>query len=256
MKRMNRIFKPDGKTVIIAMDHGMGMNVNPALDETEAKLKAIVRGGADAILTTFGIMQKYGHILQDVAVILRADGGYSSLPSEAGGHPRLLFSVEDALRLGADAVVCNGFPGTPNEQDCMKNVAELARQGAEWQVPVMAEMLPGGFGKLVPWNVDNIRLAARTGCEYGANIIKTTFAGTPEEYKQVVDASYQPVVILGGEATKDLAGLFDCIENAMTIGVAGVAIGRNVWNHPDPEAVTRALVDLVHNGAKASDIKL
>ena len=198
MKRMNRIFKPDGKTVIIAMDHGMGMNVNPALDETEAKLKAIVRGGADAVLTTFGIMQKYGEILQDVAVILRADGGYSSLPSEAGGHPRLLFSVEDALRLGADAVVCNGFPGTPNEQDCMKNVAELARQGAAWQVPVMAEMLPGGFGKLVPWNVDNIRLAARTGCEYGANIIKTTFAGTPEEYKQVVDASYQPVVILGG----------------------------------------------------------
>ena len=49
MKRMNRIFKPDGKTVIIAMDHGMGMNVNPALDETEAKLKAIVRGGADAV---------------------------------------------------------------------------------------------------------------------------------------------------------------------------------------------------------------
>ena len=42
----------------------------------------------------------------------------------------------------------------------------------------------------------------------------------------------------------------------MTIGVAGVAIGRNVWNHPDPEAVTRALVDLVHNGAKATDIKL
>ncbi|MBR2155851.1 MAG: hypothetical protein IJ941_02825, partial [Clostridia bacterium] len=69
------------------------MNFNPKInyDRFEAKLKAIVRGGADAVLTTFGILQKYGDILQDVAVILRADGGYSALPSQAGGHPRLLF---------------------------------------------------------------------------------------------------------------------------------------------------------------------
>ena len=40
----------------------------------------------------------------------------------------------------------------------------------------------------------------------------------------------------------------------MSVGAAGVAIGRNIWKHPDPEAVTRALVDLVHNGKKASDI--
>ena len=94
MKRMTRIFKPDGKTVIIAMDHGMGMNVNPALDETEATLKAIVRGGADAVLTTFGIMQKYGEILQDVAVILRADGGERQLRD----HRAMLYS----LYAGAD----------------------------------------------------------------------------------------------------------------------------------------------------------
>jgi len=256
MKRLNRIFRSDKKTVIIAVDHGMGMNVNPALDETGKKLEAVIRGGADAILTTFGIVKTFSDILQDVGVILRADGGYSALPSEANGHPRLLYGVEDALRLGADAVVCNGFPGTPSEQDCMKNLAELARQGAEWQVPVMAEMLPGGFGKMVPWNVENVRLAARTGCEYGADIIKTTFAGTAEEFRQVVEASYKPVVILGGEATKDLPGLFLLIEEAMAIGVSGVAIGRNVWNHEDPEAVTRALVDLVHNGKKASEVTL
>lgn len=255
MKRLRRIFGNDGRTVVIAMDHGMGMNVNPALDETAAKLKAIVKGGADAVLVSYGIAKKYADILEDIGVIVRADGGYSSLPSQANGHPRLLFSVEDALRIGADAVVCNGFPGTPSEQDCMKNIAELVRQGSEWNVPVMAEMLPGGFGKLVPYSPENVRLAARTGCEYGANIIKTTYTGTPEEFKQVIDASYQPVIILGGEAVKDLSSLFDCIEKAVGVGAAGVAIGRNVWNHKDPEAVTRALVDLVHNNAKASDIK-
>ncbi|MCI8478080.1 MAG: fructose-bisphosphate aldolase [Oscillospiraceae bacterium] len=254
MKRLNRIFKPDGRTVVIAMDHGMGMNVNPALDQTEEKLRAIVAGGADAVLVSYGIAKRYAHVLGDIGVIVRADGGYSAIPSDANGHPRLLFSVEDALRIGADAVVCNGFPGTPNEQDCMKNVAELVRQGSAWGVPVMAEMLPGGFGNLVEKSPANVRLAARTGCEYGASIIKTTFTGTPEEFKTVVDASYQPVVILGGEAVKDLSSLFVCIEQALSVGAAGVAIGRNVWNHPDPKAVTQALVDLVHNGKKAADI--
>lgn len=255
MKRLRRIFKADGRTVIVAMDHGMGMNVNPALDKTGEILKAIVAGGADAVLVSYGIAVKYADVLQDVGVIVRCDGGYSAIPSSASGHPRLLYSVEDALRIGADAVACNGFPGTPDEQDCMKNVAALTAQGNAWGVPVMAEMLPGGFGNAVPKTVENVRLAARTGCEYGASIIKTTFAGTPEEFRQVIDASYQPVVVLGGEKTSQLSDLFVCIEQAMSAGASGVAIGRNIWKHPDPEAVTRALVDLVHNGKKASDIQ-
>ena len=175
------------------------------------------------------------------------------MPSEATGHPRLLYSVEDALRLGADAVVLNGFPGTPSEQDCMKNVAEAVRQARVWGVPVMAEMLPGGFDKLVPHTPENVRLAARVGCEYGANIIKTTFAGDREQFRQVIDAAYQPVVVLGGPAANDLTSLFACIEDALSVGAAGVAIGRNVWNHEDPEAVVRALVELVHGNAKAEE---
>ncbi len=255
MKRLNRIFREDGRTVVIAMDHGMGMRVNPALDDTGEKLRAIVKGGADAVLVSYGIAVKYADVLGDVGLIVRADGGYSALPSDANGYPRLLFSVEDALRVGADAVVVNGFPGTPTEQDCMKNVAELVRQGNAWGVPVMAEMLPGGFSNLQPKTPENVKLAARTGCEYGASIIKTTYSGTKEEFKQVIDASYRPVVILGGEAVKDLSGLFACIEDALSVGAAGVAIGRNVWNHKDPEAVTRALVSLVHEGKRAADIR-
>ncbi|MGN8876000.1 class I fructose-bisphosphate aldolase [Pseudoflavonifractor sp. HCP28S3_F10] len=255
MKRLRRIFKADGRTVIVAMDHGMGMNVNPALDKTGEILRAIVAGGADAVLVSYGIAVKYADVLQDVGVIVRCDGGYSAIPSSASGHPRLLYSVEDALRIGADAVACNGFPGTPDEQDCMKNVAALTAQGNAWGVPVMAEMLPGGFGNAVPKTVENVRLAARTGCEYGASIIKTTYTGTPEEFRQVIEASYQPVIVLGGEKTSELPALFECIEKAVSVGAAGVAIGRNVWKHADPEAVTRALVDLVHNGKKASEIQ-
>lgn len=253
MKRLNRVFRENKKTVMIAMDHGISLEVNPALDNTEDKLKRIIAGGADAILMTYGIAAKYSDILGDVGVILRLDSGATALTSVTDEPPRLLFSVEDALRLGADAVVLNGFPGTPCEQDCMKNIADVVRQGSYWGVPVMAEMVPGGFGKLVPHSPDNVRLAARLGCEYGADIIKTTFSGSKGEFKKVVDASYQPVVVLGGPTAKDLTSLFDVVEDAISVGAAGVAIGRNVWNHKDPEAVVRALVNVVHFGMSAKE---
>ncbi len=254
MRRLNRIFRPNGKTVIVAMDHGMSLPVNPALDNTGDIIKAAVAGGADAILTTMGVAKRYEKELRDVALLLRADSGYSYL-GKGDAAPRGFFDVRDAVRVGADAVVCMGFPGIANELDCLDNLARLVAEGREWGMPVMAEMLPGGFDPSIPNSIENLTLSARIGCEYGADIIKTTYNGSIEEYRQVIAASYQPVVVLGGEQTHDLPSLFQCLEDAVCAGAAGVAIGRNVWKHEDPEKVTRALVSLVHEGEKAANIK-
>ena len=254
IRRMSRLFQSDGKTVIVAMDHGMGLPVNPALDHTGEILKAVVAGGADAVLTTYGIANRYQDVLCNVGLILRMDGGGSSLNSD-DECPDVLYTVEDAVKMGADAMACMGFPGAPYEHRCMSNLARLAAEGRKWGIPLLAEMLPGGFNPAIPNSVDNLVTSARIGCEYGANIIKTSFAGTAEEYKRVIAASFQPVVVLGGEKTGDLCSLYQCLEDAMTAGAAGVAIGRNVWKADDPEKVTRALVDIVHHNKKASEIQ-
>jgi DhnA family fructose-bisphosphate aldolase class Ia len=115
-------------------------------------------------------------------------------------------------------------------------------------------MLPGGFEGTVEHSVENVRLAARIGSEHGAQIIKTTFTGSVEEFKSVVEGSFSPVIVLGGAHKKDLTGLMEVIEHAMEAGAAGVAIGRNVWNHPHPDRVTRAIVHIVHEGKKAADV--
>lgn len=252
MKRNHRIFREDGKTVIVAMDHGLGLKVTPDLNNTGEVLKKIVAGGADAVLITYGIACKYADILKGTGIILRVDGGYSLLSQ--GGCPQLLYNVEDAMRVGADAVVCMGYPGLEDEQLTMKNITTMVTQSKTWGIPVMAEMLPGGFTGKIPFTPENITLSSRIGCEYGADIIKTVYTGTKEEFKQVIDASYQPVVILGGQKTSDLSSLFTSIENAVSVGAAGVAIGRNVWGHSHPDKVVAALVDLVHNGKAADEI--
>ncbi|MDR3145932.1 MAG: fructose-bisphosphate aldolase [Treponema sp.] len=253
MRRLSRIFGADGKTVVVAMDHGLGLQVNPALDNTGEVLKAIVRGGADAVLTTYGIARRYHRELEGTGLILRTDGGGSML-GRGSENNRMLFSVEDGLRLGADAVACMAFPGAPYEYDSINNLARLAAESHAWGMPVVAEVLPGGFAPEPPNTADNVRLAVRYGCEAGADIIKTTYAGSEDEFKTVVAASFRPVIVLGGERVKDMGSLFECLESALRAGASGVAIGRNVWRHPDPERVVRALVDLVHNGKSAAAV--
>ncbi|MDX9939134.1 MAG: fructose-bisphosphate aldolase [Sphaerochaetaceae bacterium] len=255
MIRLRRLFRKNGKTVIIALDHGLGMHVNPELDDTGRLLEQVIEGGADGVLVSYGTARKYQSILSDVAVIMRADGGGSQI-GPSGNGPQLLYTIEDALRIGADAVVCMGFPGTPYEHQTMEVLAALVREGHAWGMPVVAEMLPGGFTSDPPKTVENIRLASRTGCEYGADVIKTTYVGPPEEFRKVIEASYQPVIVLGGEKTSDLNGMFLSIEQAISVGAAGVAIGRNVWRHRDPVSITRALVDIVHNGKRVSELEL
>lgn len=248
---MKRIFREDGRTVIVAVDHGNALQVLPGLNDTGTVLEQIVRGGADAVLVNYGTAARFQDELADTGLIVRVDGGSSQLTDNPGGN--LLYSVEEALKIGADAVACMGFPGIPGEAESYKNIAQLSADCREWGVPLIAEMLPGGFAPEPANTVENIKLVSRIGAELGASIIKTSFAGTKEEYKEVIDGCFVPLVILGGDQTKDLESLFQVIEETMEIGGAGVAIGRNVWKHDSPEAVTRALVSLVHEGVSFRD---
>lgn len=252
MRRLSRIFRSDGRTVIVAMDHGTGLNVLPALNDTGSVLDAIVAGGADAVLTSYGIASRYEDVLSRTGLLLRLDGGNTMLSGNPAGNPS--FTPEDAVRMGADGATCMGFPGAENEVETLTQLTRYAAECRPWNLPLMAEMLPGGFGPEPAKSVENVRLAARVGAESGADIIKTVFTGTVKEFRTVVEGCFRPLVVLGGESSSDLSGLFLVIEKAMEAGASGVAIGRNVWRHGDPGGVTQALVELVHGGKKASEV--
>jgi DhnA family fructose-bisphosphate aldolase class Ia len=156
---------------------------------------------------------------------------------------RLIASVEDALRLGADAVAVMGICGTPEESDSLEALGQVATECRRLGMPLMAEMLPLGYqGKP---NVKQIALAARIGAELGADIIKTKYAGTSEEYREVTDTCFVPVLTLGGSARSSDEVIAE-IQGAMRAGAAGVAFGRNVWQAEDVAAITRSLVQVVH----------
>lgn len=241
--RLNHIFAADKRSVVIAMDHGLpALGPLAHLTHPDRLLQQIRAGGADAILTTMGIAGHFADAIGRLGLIVRLDGGATTLatgPSES----KLVASVEDALRLGADAVAVMGYVGTPDESASLGLLGKVATECRLLGMPLMAEMLPMGYtAKPTP---QQLALAARVGAEMGADIVKTKFAGTLEEFAAVVDGCYVPVLILGGSA-RSPEDLFAEIRTAMSAGAAGVAVGRNVWQADDPASVTRTMVEAVH----------
>ena len=242
---MHNIFAEDDKTVIIAMDHGVSLDVLPGLSNPGEIIREVKAGGADAVLTSYGIARKFNKELSSLGLIVRADGGNSELSNKPGG--KILYDVEDCLKLGADAIACMGFPGAENEEITLQNVSYLAARGEEWGVPLLAEMLPGGFSEKIPNSMENIKMATRLGGELGAHIIKTDYPDQPEKFEKVTEGSLAPVVILGGSKSDNKKDLLKGISRALEAGVNGVAIGRNVWKSRSPSSMTKAIVDVVHN---------
>jgi class I fructose-bisphosphate aldolase len=255
MRRLSRLFREDGNMVVVAMDHGLGLSVNPALDDIGAKLRAIIKGGADAILTTYGIARTYEDILKDTNLILRLDAGIPALTATTSARIKcLILKTRCASAQTRSSAWVS--PDRPMSISPLNSLRITAAKATRWGSPSWRRCCPADFRPLFRRRLKTLSLQRATGCECGAHIIKTAFAGDAESYKKVIAASYQPVIVLGGEAVKDPSSLYVCIEQAMQAGAHGVAIGRNVWKSSDPERVTRDLVRLVHEGAKANDIRM
>ncbi len=249
-RRLYRIFRPDGRALIVAMDHALLDGPCPGLEDPGQTIARVIAGGADAILTSYGIARRFAKELAPVGLILRLDGGATSLnPGSSPGA--LLYQVETALRLGADAVAVSAFPGSPAEEASLIYLAHTIEAAHAWGLAVLAEMVPGGFDSPPEKRtLEAIALAARVGAELGADLIKTPYV---QGFRAVTDACYAPVVILGGAKRGREEEMLTIIGEAMEAGSAGVAIGRNIFQAADPTAMTRAVAAILHQGASVAE---
>lgn len=251
-QRMNHIIQPDGKTFIMAMDHGANFNVLPAMKNPESLIRDIASAGADAFLATVGMADKFADSFQGKGIILRIDGGVSFM----GDHSKpmqIVATAEDALRLGADSVITMGFPGSVFENEVLSNLSRVCLDCHKWGIPVTAEALPRGFEKADDSRTpDNITFACRQSVELGADIVKTNYTGDQDSFHKLVESVYAPVVILGGAKKVPEEQLLQEIKDALDAGAAGIAMGRNIWGHENPARYASAISKLIHEGCSVS----
>jgi DhnA family fructose-bisphosphate aldolase class Ia len=249
--RMKKIFRPDGRALVAVLDHASGMGPAPGIVDPRPTVEKLVAGGVDAIATSFGTAVKCSDLLDHVGLILRVDGGMTAMGSMDAGM-KLLFTVEDGLRIGADGLICMGYCGE-GEADNLPYLATLGSMCEEWGVPLLAEMLarPKGGGRSI--DPKQVTLAARIGAEYGADMIKTTYTGDPESFKMVTGACLGlPVLILGGAKMNSDQDVLETVKGALEGGASGVAMGRNLWSHEHPDKIAKAVRAIIHDGATVS----
>lgn len=251
-------FAADGKTVIVAIDHALGSGQVPPLDRPAPLLAQVVEGRPDGLILTPGMAR----LLDSDAApwLLTADYYASStLPGGAGDDEihTLAFDAASARTRGASGLKCLLVYGVRDPERLARNVVDVAHlidDAHDAGLPVMVEAVLWGRGIAASDQRDATMVAhaARAAFEIGADVIKIPLPDDLDAVAKLTSALPVPIVAMGGPAS-DPVGLFAHLEGAIAAGIRGVALGRNVWQSPDPAAFTRALRALVHDGATAAD---
>jgi fructose-bisphosphate aldolase/2-amino-3,7-dideoxy-D-threo-hept-6-ulosonate synthase len=259
--RLKRVIDPAGVSVICALDHGMTSPtfLEPLADISERTREAVA-GGANVIMMSKGMIRVAAEAFSpttSLALLLSASG------NPDGDRPRIvrIGQIEEALALGADAVVLFTALGGETEPEMIRILADVGRECATLGMPFIAEAeFPTTYATVEElkqqYGFEYLRRNVRLCAELGADIVKTNWPGDQALFAKCVEAANGiPVVLAGGSRLED-PELLDRMEQAIAVGAIGCSVGRNIFMHQRPEAITRALSRVIRDrwsAAKALD---
>ncbi|HMB65849.1 MAG TPA: 2-amino-3,7-dideoxy-D-threo-hept-6-ulosonate synthase [Patescibacteria group bacterium] len=255
--RLERIMnRKTGKTVIVPMDHGMTVGPIFGIEKMDQAVGKVAQGGANAVVMHQGIVGPgYRGQGPDIGLIIHLSAS-TSLAADSN-RKKLVCSVERAIQLGADAVSIHVNIGNGHEGEMLNDFGAVSEKCVQWGMPLMAMVYPRGEGIEDEYDVGVVKHAARVGSEMGADLVKVSYTGSPESFREVVQGCNVPVVIAGGTKMDSDGDILEMVSGAVQAGAAGLSIGRNVFQHKDPAKLVKAMSLIVHGGispAEASEV--
>ena len=264
LKRLLYDHGPGGGTMLVlpidqGLEHGpVDFFENPAALDPEYQYRLAREGRFSAIALHIGLAEKYGsEYAADVPLILKLNGK-TSIPSDSHAFSPLTGSVEDAVRLGADAVGYTVYVGSPAQDRDLEQFRQVREDADRFGMPVIVWAYPRGEsvaqrgGKESLYAID---YAARVALELGADVVKVNYpvasskdAQSPAPYPSLglsPDAAFRKVVqsagralvlVSGGEKVAD-AQLLAKVRSSMAAGATGIIFGRNLWQRPREQAL-------------------
>ncbi len=251
--RLERIMNREtGRTVIVPMDHGVTVGPIEGLIDMKTTVNQVASGGANAIVIHKGLVEG-GHRRRgkDVGLIIHLSGSTNLSPFP--NAKTLVCTVEEAVKLGADALSIHVNIGNGTEREMLADLGWVAREARDWGMPLLAMMYPRGEKIQDEYDPKVIAHVARLGAELGADIIKVSYTGSVETFRKVVAGCPVPVVIAGGPKMSSDRDILEMVKGSIEAGGAGVSIGRNVFQHRDPSRMVGAISLLVHENSSVEE---
>ena len=264
LKRLLYQHGPGGGTLLVlpidqGLEHGpVDFFSNPDALDPQYQYDLASEGKFSAIALHIGLAEKYFHeYAGDVPLILKLNGK-TTIPGDAQAFSPLTGTVEDAVRLGAEAVGYTIYVGSPAQDRDFLQFLEVRKEAQRLGMPLIVWAYPRGEavakkgGKESLYAID---YAARVAHELGADVVKLNYpvpsakdSESPAPYntlrlppseafrKVVQSAGRSLVLVSGGEKVED-AELLQKVRSSMDAGATGIIFGRNLWQRPKAEAL-------------------
>jgi len=246
--RMERIINREtGNAVIVPMDHGTSIGPIDGLIDMKSTVNAVSSGGATAVLMQKGLVP-YGHRTtgNDVGLILHLSAS-TNLGSTSDSKV-LVANVEEAIKMGADAVSIHVNLGAETEPHMLADFGKVSRDCSEWGIPLLVMAYPRGPSIKNQYDPEKVAHCARVATELGADLIKVSYTGDIDTFRKVVKGALAPVLIAGGPKMNSDMEILNMVYDSLQAGGRGVSIGRNIFQHSNPRAMTEAISGIVLKG--------
>jgi fructose-bisphosphate aldolase / 2-amino-3,7-dideoxy-D-threo-hept-6-ulosonate synthase len=248
--RLKRVIDPAGVSIICALDHGMTSPtfLDPLVD-IRARTEETVAGGANVIMMSKGMIRQAEPAFDRTTALALLLSASANAGESTQGVVQIA-EVEEACRLGADAVVLFVALSGDTEPDMIRTLASVGGECERLGMPFIAEAeFPTTYAKVedlsAQYGFDYLARNVRLCAELGADIVKTNWPGDEESFGKLVETTAGiPVVLAGGSKIEDRE-LLDRMEAAVASGAIGCSVGRNIFMHGSPEAITRALARVI-----------
>lgn len=249
-RRLRQLYRHGTRLFVVPLDHSVSDGPIAPGDGFNHLVGQLVRNGVDAVVLHKGRLRYIDHRwFNDTALIVHLSASTSRAPDPDAKY--LVARVEEALRLGADAVSVHVNVGSRNESRQLADLAEVANACDLWNVPLLAMMYPRGPNVTNPRDPELVAHAVALAAEFGADVVKTVYVGDVGAMAEVVRSCPIPIVVAGGTRMTEDGATERLVRDAINAGVAGLAMGRNIFQAPDPGAMARRVSELVH-GISAS----
>lgn len=245
--RMERILdRNTGKTVMVPLIHGVGMGPIEGIKDIRNMVDTVALGGANGVILHKGIIPAaHRHSGRDIGLVIHLTA------SSEKQQQTLVTEVEEAVRIGADAVSVRIEVGRADESAMLGILGRVSRDAVRWGMPLFALMDPGHV-KDEEKQLKNMMRAARIGVELGADLVRISYSGSPDTFKEIVSVCPVPLVAIGGEKKAREKDFLEMVYGVMEAGGQGVSAGRNIFQYKKPGNMIKAISQIVHRGFPAS----
>jgi class I fructose-bisphosphate aldolase len=257
----------NGTLLLLPIDQGLEHGprdffVNPDAKDPEFQLRLAREGGFSGIVFQIGIAEKYmSRYAGEVPLVLKLNGK-TEIPSDKQPISPCLASVEDAVRLGADAVGYTLYVGSPLQAEDFVQWRKVREDADRYGMPTIVWAYPRGEAIDAKGGRDSlyaVDYAARVASEVGADIVKVNVpklnpekdAAAPAPYnsmtvsredavRMVVESAGKTLLLFSGGEMQGEEGVIEKARVGMASGATGLIFGRNVWQRPFDEALDLA----------------